>query len=216
MSSAPGGQSDKKQHHEPQWWIRDVLVAGTVGIIAGLASGAVLMAGQNDIDERRAQREQTQADERRLDDLRLEDLRFIREQAADRSRQTAAAVEDLTRLPYAHMDLRGMNLSGLDLRKADFTDADLSGADLSHANLQWADLTRTNLQYAILVDANLDGAKLLDADFSGASTDTVWYRAILDGADVRDVSKPPEQPVCYNGRTQWPEGYDPPPNSCRP
>jgi len=74
-----------------------------------------------------------------------------------------------------------------DLENADLTQANLEGYDLQKAVLSNANMAGANLKKSDLSKANLRGADLSTADLSGA---------ILIGTR-------------YDGRTKWPEGFDP-------
>jgi len=89
-------------------------------------------------------------------------------------------------------ELRGALLGGADLFDADLAGADLRGADLGGAFLSEANLTRADLSGANLVGADLSAANLCGADLR----ETDLIRADLSGAR-------------YDGRTVWPEGFDP-------
>lgn len=198
-TSGPASARNMRHRTEPPWWVRDAVVPEIVGLIVG----GLLMVGQGQIDESRAEREALRAEERRFDDIRLENVRFIREQAATPRRRTTD-LEDLPPLPYVYMDLKGMNLSGLDLRRAELTGADLRGA--------------------ILVGTSIGGSSLVDTDMRGAILQRTFFgRGVtLKGTDLRgtdlsgvyELHKANVWSVCYDAGTTWPAGYEPPESVC--
>ncbi|MDJ0708091.1 MAG: pentapeptide repeat-containing protein [Leptolyngbyaceae cyanobacterium MO_188.B28] len=100
---------------------------------------------------------------------------------------------DYTRSVLEGADFSGQDLKGLDFTMAKLKDADLSGADLREASLWGAGLERTNLEGANLSYATLDTARFIKANLTNAilegayAFNTVFDRAIIDGADFTDV-----------------------------
>jgi uncharacterized protein YjbI with pentapeptide repeats len=118
-------------------------------------------------------------------------------------------------------DLRSVYLEGADLRSVDFTDANLRFADLMYANLAGAKLYKANLARADLTGADLrrtdlEGADLARADLTGANLYGAYLRgakligANLEGANLEGAVL---EGVRYNGKTVWPEGFQPPPSA---
>jgi hypothetical protein len=196
---------------EPSWWVKDVVVA--------LLIGAVLVAGQWLLDNRRADVDRQLEDQRNAAAERLENLRFIR----DRSSSSRAS------RPFGSLDLRGLQLGELHLVGATFTEADLTGSSLSltdvrraefhKARLGGADLRGTDLSNATLSSASmrratlrgaiLSDAYVADADLRGADLSyTNLSGANLTGADLVGAKV---DPVCYDADTVWPRDFDPPP-----
>jgi uncharacterized protein YjbI with pentapeptide repeats len=113
--------------------------------------------------------------------------------------------------------LRGAAFGGAGLGNARLVGADLSGAYLSRATLveaklSGADLTEADLREASLPGAHLDGADLRRADLSGAFLDS----AFLSGQALLDIGVSPMEGgnarldgAKYDGRTTWPDGFDP-------
>ena len=121
-------------------------------------------------------------------------------------------------------DLTGAILTEANLTGVDLTGADLTGADLTEANLWVANLTGAILKGAYLKDAYLKGAYLTKADlteayFRGADltgTNLKWADfsgAYLTGAKL-NTHGPLGNPILrrstkYDGKTEFPEGFDP-------
>jgi len=168
----------------PPWWVQNIFAALLVGVI--VASVSILW--QKRISDASA----TEA-------TRLENLRFVRQLSS----------ESKGSRPFGGLDLQGQNLSGLDLKGADFSGADLQHAALVHSDLastpthvtdlRVADLTGADLILATLTGAHLDGADLTRATLIGA----YLKRAHLDGVHLKGVY--------YDDKTEWPEGFKPPP-----
>ncbi|MHA7156219.1 pentapeptide repeat-containing protein [Arthrobacter sp. TMN-50] len=192
------GESDisRPPRKNPPWWVRDGLVALTVG--------GLLLAGQAFIDDRRTDREQVAAAKLSNELSRIEDLRFIRERSAELPPQSEGAL--FNQLPFAEMDLSGQNLSNLDLRGADFTSANLTDtkffmSDLRGAIFRNTVLTKTSFEAAKLEEATFHRVSLRGTNFSnsngGIFSDVCWdEKAILppgQGADVMaGLPCPPE------------------------
>ncbi|WP_344133723.1 pentapeptide repeat-containing protein [Pedococcus bigeumensis] len=161
--------------------IRDVVLA--------LVIGAALLLGQNQLDERRANRQETLEAGRAQHAERVENLRFVRELSANR-------IEG-SKLLLPGIDLAGTDLSGLDL----------SSADLKGANLSGAILIRTNLGGAALEGADLSGATLHSTNVEDVDLEHVD----LTGAILVDENG---QGPCQSERTRWPDGMPAPPARC--
>jgi uncharacterized protein YjbI with pentapeptide repeats len=119
---------------EPPWWVRDILVAGLVGLI--------LTTLQISRDDHRA-----------ADDQRLSNLSFVRDKTAGPS----------TSRNFQNIDLEGMNISGLQLASSKFQKADLKGikadqSTLTLSNFDGAKLTDGNLGTTRLEAVNLSNA----------------------------------------------------------
>lgn len=203
---------------EPAWWVRDILVAGTVAVIVGAITASGTIVAQQRIDDARADRE-----------LRAANLTFVRERSS---------TDPLLPRPFTGLDLRDQNLSGLDLRNADFSTANLSGArligaaldgailvgatlpgaslglaNLSEAVLAFADLRGVVLYGANLSDANLHGARLGGADLRGADLSSANLKnAVLTGVCWKDPS-PLQPPQGKLPDARWPQGFTPPPST---
>lgn len=100
---------------------------------------------------------------------------------------------DYTRAVLEGTDFSSQDLKGLNFTMAKLKDANLSGADLREASLFGAGLERTNLEGANLSYATLDTARFIKANLTNAilegayAFNTVFDRAIIDGADFTDV-----------------------------
>ncbi|WP_369292758.1 pentapeptide repeat-containing protein [Rhodococcus indonesiensis] len=117
---------------------------------------------------------------------RLEDLRFVRDRSA----------EGYLPRPFQGVDLEGQNLNGLRLEAADF---------------QFAKLSNVRLIGTFLGNANFHEADLRGAELYGAQ----FYNATLMDADLRGVKGLETvglENICYDHRTQWPEGFTPLPS----
>lgn len=179
---------------DPPWWFREIVLA--------LAIGTMLLAGGWLLEGQRVERAERLEDQRTMQAQRLENLRFVRERSSEQALER----------PFAGMDLGSQNLFGLELSGAELLGANLAGANLTGANLTGsnlavADLSGADLNRADLTDANLSGARLGGASVTFADVSgTDFLGADLTGADLASV--------CYDQRTRWPEGFDPPPPEC--
>lgn len=228
-------QLPRQKGPEPAWWIKEVLFAALVAVLAG---GALFMVQTRADDQRQ---EQAIEFENQLQQQaeRLENLRFIRERSSTDASQPR---------PFGRLDLRGQSLSGLQLAGAHFEDSDLEGASLFGTTLTDAWFAFTNLRGTDLSLAVLNGAVLLGADLSGSTL----YNSTLVGADLRAAiligadlstadltdanlngedatgldlsgSGSPDASLantdllgpCYDDTTLWPAGYSPPPSRTR-
>lgn len=225
LSASSSPPETKPPKTGPAWWVRDILVAGTVAILVSTITSVWTVTTQEKIDDARADRE-----------LRAANLTFVRERAS---------VSPYLGRPFTGLDLRDQNLQGLHLQYASFAAAKLSGAnltgadlaastmeyaDLSNAVMDGATLTGVKLSSADLPNAMLRGAKLGGAELIGADLTGVDLRgADMGGADLRDADLTgvcwehpdplPSSPDWRIGATQWPQGFTPPPStdtSCRP
>lgn len=230
---------------EPAWWVRDILVAGTVALIVSVITAFATVVTQQRIDDARTVRE-----------LQAANLAFVRERSS--------ADPGLPR-PFAGLDLRDQHLAGLKLRNADLSSANLSGAKLRRADLKGAVLESATLNGADLLSADLidarmrgatlRGANLMFADMSGADltgsdfggsdlygaefAGADLYGADFTGADLRaadlsgrNLSNADLNAVCWEQSipprpgaevvhpdAKWPRGFTPPPStdtSCNP
>lgn len=119
---------------------------------------------------------------------------------------------NLARASLGFAALNGTNLSAATLMETNLMEASLSSANLSNANLMEARLFFTFLHLANLVGANLTRASLLSVNLQGADlTGADLTEAYLGGSDLRDaiLTGANLQGSKYNGKTQWPEGFDP-------
>lgn len=202
----------ERQPREPSWWVREVVIATLVALLAGLAVGLPLLWFQRDLDDKRLQQDIQAAREAADEGDRRENLRFVRERSSP---------EKIDRT-FNGIDLEGRNLGGLDLAGANFEAADLRNtrlgktklangwlacANLSNTTLHFTVLTdaylgAANLSGAVLVGTYLDGASLYGADLSGANLKHANY---LNGADIRMVH--------YDEKTVWPDNFPVPENS---
>ncbi|GAA1718210.1 pentapeptide repeat-containing protein [Dietzia cercidiphylli] len=241
----PPKESSSPPQTGPTWWVRDILIAGIVGIIVGGTTSYWTVVAQQRIDDARADRE-----------LRAANLTFVRERSS---------TDPLLPRPFTWLDLRDQYLGGLDLRNADFYGADLSGASLNGADLAGSSMHNVNLSGAFIRgatlasarmgSADLHGAVLREADLSGANffradlsnadlyqadlSDAELIGASLVGADLRganmsgtDLRDADLTGVCWEHPNplptppewklpdaQWPHGFTPPPStdaSCKP
>jgi uncharacterized protein YjbI with pentapeptide repeats len=113
--------------------------------------------------------------------------------SADFSR---AELEDATidEADFSGARFDSANLSRLPLYKAVLTDARFVSACLRRCDLEGVDLPQAHFERATLVHANLTGSRMPGAKFAGADlrgaylADISWERAILQDADLRDVT----------------------------
>jgi uncharacterized protein YjbI with pentapeptide repeats len=114
---------------------------------------------------------------------------------------------DLSGADFRNADFDSAQFIGADLRGANFAGASLRGFDgpaasLARANLTGASLHGANLMGIKLNDATLDGADLTNAELGAADLRGASFKdAILSGADFATA--------LYDGRTNWPAGFDP-------
>lgn len=110
---------------------------------------------------------------------------------------------------FVNTKLGGTKFWGADLSEADFSFADLREGQLHFAKLVKADLYGTDLRKADLYGADFSNADLSHAQLSGAKFDSTdlsgadLSQTPLEGVDLTGVD--------YDDKTQWPEGYAPPP-----
>jgi uncharacterized protein YjbI with pentapeptide repeats len=83
---------------------------------------------------------------------------------------------------------------------ATFVDADLSGANFDGARLEFSNFTKASLYCVSLEGAILQGTNVESADLTGAkiANDKIGPAALI-----------------FDGETQWPDGFVPPPTSAR-
>jgi uncharacterized protein YjbI with pentapeptide repeats len=139
---------------------RGVFIGAIGGTVAGLLSGAVILAATQPLEHRLNDRQE-----------RLENLRYLRD----------VSTRESGPMPFRNIDLEGMNLSGLRFPcrdkvvveacslKADFRGAHLSSTNMSLMELQGADFTGADLRKANLSDSDLSGALLINAKLDGAN-----------------------------------------------
>jgi uncharacterized protein YjbI with pentapeptide repeats len=95
-------------------------------------------------------------------------------------------------ISLVNANLQRVYLEGENLTWANFAGADLTEANLSWTNLSWADLSEAMLVGVDMAFAYLEKTHLRGANAQGANL----FQADLDKA-------------VYNGKTQWPKGFDP-------
>lgn len=112
------------------------------------------------------------------------------------------ALADRTRLVRADLrraEAAKINLVGANLRRAKLDDVDLTEAVLGEASFRRASLRHACLWRAVVIRTDFRGADLRDAYVGGAD---------LRSADLRGAKM---SGISYDGDTQWPAGFSPPP-----
>lgn len=166
--------------------------------------------------------------QRANNDQRLENLRFVRERSS----------EDLDQpRPFRGLDLANQNLSGLRLPHAELSGANLVKADLRFVQLSGAKVHAVNLEGARLTQTTLGGTEFIGAQLTGASIERAFAQgAVFTGSDLSGTSfsgtalygadfsgsigidKAGMSGICWDEKTRWPEGFEPPesapPTSC--
>ncbi|WP_410659444.1 pentapeptide repeat-containing protein [Amycolatopsis sp. lyj-112] len=146
--------------------------------------GALLVAGQWVIDDRRSDREVQISSRQSEQAERRENVRFVRDRSAD----------ERAPRPFAGMDLGHQNLAGLQMSSADLRGAYLVGTRLDSAVLTGANLTNAGLSGTTFTGANLRGADLSCRDepkfvaCNGSAMGVRFVSADLAKSDLVDVN----------------------------
>jgi uncharacterized protein YjbI with pentapeptide repeats len=176
----------------------------SVGLISGAVVALLSLGAQVYFDDQRSDREALQEDLRSAREARQENLRFVRdrssEDAVERTFQDIDLSEqNLSGLKLAGADLSGAKLVNAKLHAVDLSNSNLMGADLSGADLRQANLHNAMMYETVLTDAQFDLANLGDADLRLSNAQEANFEAAT-----------PRATVCYDGKTQWPDGFTPP------
>lgn len=101
---SPSRRSTRRSWHlpkqsgpEPVWWIKEVVFAAVVALLAGTA----LYLVQDRAENHRQEKANAIEDRRQLQDQRLENLRFVRERSSPNAEETR---------PFGALDLRDQSL----------------------------------------------------------------------------------------------------------
>lgn len=173
-------EEQDEAQEEVRSWVREIVV--------GLVAGAVVSVGTLVLQARIDDQRQAAAE-------RVENLRFVRDRSVDLTLDPDGRP---IRNAFQGIDLAGQNLSGLDLSGDNFLEAILTETDLSSTRFEGSNLARADLSDADLSDAVLAQAVLTGANLAGANlTGVVLTDVVLDG-------------ICHDGRTRWPENFEPP------
>ena len=189
-----------------------------------------------DLEEARASTAERLEDQRAVAAARLENLRYVRDGSAHPIDGQSFKALDLVRtnlsdlhLAHANFDRANLSFADLvdtDLREAKLRRAQLAGATLAYSDLHLADFAGASLEGADLYSANmkrtrLPGVNLRGADLSDAlMAHSDLFSADLTGANLSgtnlsnsDLRLATLAGICYDERTKWPEGVEPPPST---
>jgi uncharacterized protein YjbI with pentapeptide repeats len=171
-------------------------------VVLAAVIGALFVAVQWRLDERRADREAQAAVTLANQAEQLENLRFMRDRSSPEPIHRPFAGMDLDHVNFTGLQLAGSDLRGATISSSILDDIDLSGSVLTNAQIElsWSrnanlsgidarctsdsDLDCWFLNFVTLVDADLSGADLRDTRISFS----YLARVDLSGSDLRNAT----------------------------